>query len=149
MQAAGFTYLGLLILVAIISLASTATLQVGAIQERRAAEEELLEIGAEFSRALTSYANASLPGQKRAPSTLQELVTDRRFPIVRHHLRKIYADPLTGKQEWGLVMAPDGSGIIGVYSLSTGQPIKIANFDPPFEGFAKKKSYKYWVFGKM
>lgn len=145
-QSTGFTYIGLLILVAIISLVSTATLQVGAVQERRSAEEELLNIGAEYSQALASYATASPPGQKRSPSTLQDLVRDRRFPTVRRHLRKIYADPLTGKTEWGLVMAPDGSGIIGIYSLSDATPIKIANFDTPNENFAKKTSYKFWVF---
>jgi type II secretory pathway pseudopilin PulG len=145
-RSTGFTYIGLLILVAIISLVSTATLQVGAIQERRSAEEELLNIGAEFSQALASYATASPPGQKRSPSTLQDLVRDRRFPAPRRHLRKIYADPLTGKTEWGLVMAPDGSGIIGVYSLSDATPIKIANFETPNENFAKKTSYKFWVF---
>ncbi|HEY8102469.1 MAG TPA: type II secretion system protein [Burkholderiaceae bacterium] len=145
-RSSGFTYIGLLILVAIISLVSTATLQVGAVQERRAAEEELLEIGAEYSQALASYAAASPPGQKRSPSTLQDLVRDRRFPTPRRHLRKIYADPLTGKTEWGLVMAPDGSGIIGIYSLSDAQPIKIANFETPNENFAKKTSYKFWVF---
>jgi type II secretory pathway pseudopilin PulG len=142
----GFTYIGLLIMIAIISLAATATLQVGAIQERRAAEEELLEIGAEYGQALASYATASPPGQKRSPSTLQDLLRDRRFPVPRRHLRKIYPDPITGKEEWGLVMAPDNSGIIGIYSLSNAQPIKIANFETPNENFAKKTSYRFWVF---
>lgn len=148
-QSTGFTYIGLLIMIAVISLVSTATLQVGAIQERRAAEEELLAIGAEFSQALASYANASPPGQKRSPSTLQDLVRDRRFPAPRRHLRKVYADPLTGKEEWGLVTAPDGSGIVGIYSLSDATPIKIANFDTPNENFAKKTSYKFWVFKSL
>ncbi|MGZ3254992.1 MAG: type II secretion system protein [Burkholderiaceae bacterium] len=146
LRSSGFTYIGLLIMIAIISLAATATLQVGAVQERRAAEEELLEIGAEYSQALASYATASPPGQKRSPGTLQDLLRDRRFPTPRRHLRKIYADPITGKTEWGLVMAPDGSGIIGIYSLSNAQPIKIANFDTPNENFAKKTSYRFWVF---
>lgn len=145
-RSGGFTYIGLLIMVAIISLVSTAALQVGAVQERRSAEEALLQIGAEYSQALASYAIASPPGQKRSPSTLQDLVRDRRFPTPRRHLRKIYADPITGKEEWGLVMAPDGSGIIGIYSLSDAQPIKIANFETPNENFAKKTSYRFWVF---
>jgi type II secretory pathway pseudopilin PulG len=134
-----------MILLAVISLVATATLQAGAIQGRRSAEEELLQIGAEFSQALTSYAAATPAGQKQAPSTLQDLIKDPRFPIVRRHLRKIYADPLTGTEKWGLVKGPDG-GIIGIYSLSEAKPIKIGNFDQPNENFAKKTSYKDWIF---
>lgn len=42
-------------------------------------------------------------------------------------LRKIYRDPMTGKSDWGLVMAPQG-GIMGVHSLSTARAIKHENF---------------------
>lgn len=146
MRQAGFTYVGVLILLAIISLTATASLQVGAIAQRRAAEEELLEIGSQFRAALASYAAASPPGQKRSPSKLEELLRDARYPDTRRHLRKLYADPLTGKDDWGLLMAPDGGGIIGVYSLSEDKPIKIGNFEPPYERFADKPSYRHWIF---
>lgn len=146
LPATGFTYVSVLILLAIISLVSTASLQVGSIQQRRSAEEALLVIGAEFSQALTSYAQASPPGQKRSPASLKDLVTDQRFPTPQHHLRKLYADPLTGKEEWGTQMAADGSGVTGVYSLSDATPIKIGNFNPPYENFAGQNSYKLWVF---
>ena len=140
----GFTYVGLLILVAIIGIASAATVQTGAILQRRAAEEELLEIGNEFRNALISYANATPVGQHRAPRSLQDLVKDPRFPNPRRHLRKIYADPITGKEEWGVIEALDGSGIVGVHSLSKAKPIKIGNFAFPFHDFAGKESYGDW-----
>lgn len=142
----GFTYLGLLILVAIIAIASVATLHLGATVQRRVAEEELLEIGAEFRTALISYANATPVGQRRAPQTLQDLLKDPRYPSIRRHLRKLYADPLTGKEEWGILEAIDGSGIVGVHSLSDAQPIKIDNFEAPFREFAGKTSYREWKF---
>jgi type II secretory pathway pseudopilin PulG len=145
-RAGGFTYLGLLIVIALIGLASTAALQVGVILQRRAAEEDLLAIGTEFRNALVSYANATPPGQKRFPASLQDLLKDPRYPNVRRHLRKLYVDPITGKAGWGTVMAPDGSGIIGVYSLSTAPPIKIGNFDLTFQGFDGKTSYREWKF---
>jgi type II secretory pathway pseudopilin PulG len=146
-RSGGFTYLGLLILLAVIGVASTATLQVGSVLQRRAAEEELLEIGTEFRSALLSYADATPVGQPRSPKTLKDLVKDPRYPSMRHHLRKVYADPMTGKEEWGVVQGPDGGGIIGVYSLSTARPIKIGNFDVAFQGFGNRKSYREWVFG--
>jgi type II secretory pathway pseudopilin PulG len=143
----GFTYIGLLILLAIIGITSAASLQVGSVLQRRAAEEELLEIGTEFRNALLSYANATPVGVSRAPQTLQDLVKDPRYPGVRRHLRKLYADPITGKEEWGVVYALDGNGIVGVYSLSQAKPIKIGNFDQAFPGFANRNTYREWVFG--
>ena len=145
-HAGGFTFLGLLIIIAIIGLTSATALQVGALLQRRAAEQDLLAIGNEFRNALISYANATPPGQKHFPSSLQDLLKDPRYPNIRRHLRKLYADPLTGKSDWGTVMAPDGSGIIGVYSLSTATPIKIGHFDAPFQDFEGKRSYREWKF---
>ncbi|HEX7633966.1 MAG TPA: type II secretion system protein [Noviherbaspirillum sp.] len=142
----GFTYLGLLILLAIIGIASAASLQAGAALQRRAAEEELLDIGMAFRNALLSYANATPVGQKRAPSSLQDLLKDPRYPNPRRHLRKLYADPLTGKEEWGVIEAQDGGGIIGVYSLSNARPIKTGNFATAFQDFAGKTSYREWRF---
>jgi type II secretory pathway pseudopilin PulG len=142
----GFTYLGLIILVAIIGIASAATLQMGSVVQRRAAEEELLEIGDEFRNALISYANATPAGQKRGPASLQELLKDPRYPNPKRHLRKLYADPITGKDQWGIVEAIDGSGIVGVHSLSEATPIKIDKFESAFLDFAGKTSYRDWRF---
>lgn len=142
----GFTYLGLLILIATLTLAATATLQLGMVMQRRAAEEELLKVGSALRNALISYAKATPPGQSRKPKALQELLKDQRHSTLLRHLRMLYADPITGKQEWGLVEAPDKSGIIGIYSLSEAQPIKIKNFDPAFLAFTDKESYQDWKF---
>ncbi|HYD82009.1 MAG TPA: type II secretion system protein [Paucimonas sp.] len=142
----GFTYLGLLILIAVIGVSAAATLQVGAVLQRRAAEDELLAIGEEFRNALISYATATPAGQKRYPNSLEDLLRDPRYPGVRRHLRHIYPDPLTGKEEWGMVRAADGSGIVGFYSLCEGRPIKIGNFAPPFHEFEGKALYRDWLF---
>lgn len=143
----GFTYVGLLILLAIIGATSAATLQAGSLLQRRTAEEELLRVGAEFRNALSSYAMATPVGQKRLPTSLQDLLKDPRYPTTRRHLRKIHTDPITGKEEWGLVLSPDGTGILAVHSLSEAKPIKIGNFDPGFQGFEMKESYRDWQFG--
>ncbi|MFC3110102.1 type II secretion system protein [Undibacterium arcticum] len=142
----GFTYIGLLIFIAIIGVASAATLRLGSVLLRRAAEEELLDIGEEFRQALISYANASPVGPPGAPRSLQDLLKDPRYPRPVRHLRKLYADPITGRTEWGTLEAVDGNGIVGVYSLSDAKPIKIENFDPMFQDFAGKTSYRDWLF---
>jgi len=143
---AGFTYLGLLIMIAIIGIAAAATLQVGSVLQRRAAEQELLEIGSEFQIAFQSYANATPVGTPASPASLQDLLKDPRYPNPRRHLRKIYVDPISGKEQWGTVPALDGRGIIGVFSLAEGTPIKIGNFVAPFQSFEGKTTYRDWVF---
>jgi type II secretory pathway pseudopilin PulG len=130
----------------VIGVASAASVQLGRVLQRRAAEEALLDIGREYRNALISYANATPAGQKRSPSSLQDLLRDPRYPNPRHYLRQLYADPLTGKAKWGVIPMVDGSGIAGVYSLATAQPIKIGNFDAPFQDFTGKTSYRDWQF---
>ena len=143
---AGFTYLSLLILIAILSMVAVATLQLGAAVQRDEAERQLLATGAEFRAAFASYAAATPAGQPGTPQSLADLLRDPRYPEPRHYLRKLYADPLTGKPEWGTVPAPDGRGIVGVYSLAPGHPLKIARFDEPFHSFEAKTAYGDWVF---
>ena len=142
----GYTYLGLMLVIVIIGIASVATLKLGSVLQRQAAEEELLAIGAEFRDALLSYANTTPPGQARSPRVLEDLLKDPRYPRPRRHLRNLYVDPMTGKDTWGTVMAPDGTGIVGIYSLSSAAPLKIGNFDPEFQDFAGKTSYAQWIF---
>lgn len=142
----GFTYIGTLVLVAILSVTAAATVRLGAVVQRRAAEQELLEIGDEFRNAFISYANSTPLGMPRTPPSLQELLKDPRYPTPQRHLRKIYVDPISGQQTWGTVPAVPGPGIVGVYSMAEGKPIKIGNFDLPFDGFAGKASYHDWVF---
>lgn len=142
----GFTYLGLIIFVAIIGMVGAATLKVGSLLQRAAAEEELLETGAAFSAALTSYAQATPRGMPTHPPSLQELLKDPRFPGVRRHLRKIFVDPMTGKAEWGILYLGDKAGVVAVYSLSKAKPLKIANFDSRFQNFENKERISDWKF---
>ena len=142
----GFTYLGLIVLVMVIGMVGAATLKIGALMQRTAAENELLETGAAFSEALRSYAAATPQGQPQQPPTLAELLKDPRFPGVRRHLRKIFVDPMTGKAEWGIVYLGDKKGVIGVYSLSAAKPFKVANFDARFINFENKQKISEWRF---
>jgi type II secretory pathway pseudopilin PulG len=144
---AGFTYLGLIIFVAIIGLVGAATLKIGSLLQRAAAEEELLEIGAAFSAALDSYAAATPRGASPYPPSLAELLKDPRSPAVRRHLRKIYVDPLTGKAEWGIVYLGGGeTGVVAIHSLSSARPLKVANFDSRFKGMDNKEMISEWRF---
>jgi type II secretory pathway pseudopilin PulG len=141
----GFTYLGLMILVAILALATSATLTLGSIAQRREAEQRLLEVGNAYRQAIRSYVNSSPTGDRRYPASLADLLKDPRYPGIRRHLRQLYPDPITGKNEWGLLPAP-GGGIMGIHSLSDARPIQIAEFDAENQLLAGKQRYSEWVF---
>lgn len=146
-RAGGFTYLSLIILVAIIGLVAATTLKLGAAIQRSKAEQELLRIGAAFSDALQSYADATPAGQSTQPPSFKELLRDPRFPTPRRHLRKVFVDPMTGRDEWGVVYLGDKTGIMAIYSLSDAKPIKVGNFEPRFQSLAGKQKISDWRFG--
>lgn len=149
-QHAGFAYILLLVAIAVIGVVASSSLSLGAVVSRRDAEKSLLAIGTEFEVALRSYAGVAAGAinapTARGPRTLEELLRDPRNPAVKRHLRQIYADPLTGKTEWGLLKDPTGS-IVGVYSLADGTPIKRSEFDGRHSHFEEATSYRQWVFG--
>ena len=142
----GFALLALLILLAIIGIATSATVTLGVLIQRRFAEEELLEIGSDFQIALRSYASATPAGQPMYPITMQDLLKDPRTPGIRRHLRKLYGDPMSGQNAWGLIPASAGIGFVGIHSLSDRPPIKIDHFDAEFVGFEHRSSYTQWEF---
>lgn len=142
----GFAYLALIMLVALLGLVGAAGLKLGALLQRRAAEQELLAIGAQFSDALESYAAATPAGQPPQPPSLKELLRDPRFPATRRHLRRIFVDPVTGTADWGVQYADGRVGVVAVYSLSSAQPIKIGHFGPRFQGLDGQRRYSDWKF---
>ena len=142
----GYTYIGLLIFLAVLALASAMTLTVGSLMQQRANEAELIYIGGQYAAAFRSYFDATPAGLRPFPGKLEELLRDPRYPGIRRHLRKVYVDPMTGKEEWGIVTAP-GGGIMGLHSLSQQAPIKVGGFEPMFAPLAGKKKYSEWVFG--
>ncbi len=142
----GFTYVSVVILVAIIGLVGATSLRLGTTIQRALAEQALLDIGIEYSNALASYAAATPQGQPNYPKSFAELLKDPRFPQLKRHLRRVYVDPMTGKAEWGIVKATENGGILGIYSLSKATPIKVGNFPARFSAFEGRTSYADWKF---
>lgn len=140
---AGFGYLTVLMLVVALATGLTAVVQPWSMQKLRDQEAELLFVGTQFQRALASYyQSGTAPAY---PKTLDALLKDDRVSFTRRHLRRLYADPITGGTEWGIVKSPDG-GIMGVYSLSERKPIKQGGFDAELGDMSGKSSYQDWKF---
>ncbi len=110
----GFTYLGVLLAIALIGIAMTGASE---MWSKRAARERLARmdaIGAEYVAAIGAYREGT-PGLvvNSFPPSFGSLVRDSRFVTVRRYLRCEYPNPFTGRVDWEVVPAPDG-GILGI-----------------------------------
>ncbi len=136
----GFTLIAVLLAVALFSAALGAAGTVWRTTVQRAKEADLMFIGEEFKRAVTSYYESTPGAVKQLPKTLDDLLTDRRYPTIRRHLRRIYIDPMTGKADWVLLTLP--GGILGVRSRSDAEPFRKLNV--PSSGSTER--YSDWRF---
>jgi hypothetical protein len=141
----GFTYIWLLFTVAFAAIALAGVGLVWQTEGRREKEIELMFAGDQFRQAIGSFYESSPGLPKRYPDSLEKLLADDRFPVIKRHLRKIFIDPITGRPEWGLVRKP-GLGIIGIHSLSSDKPLKRGNFPERYAAFSDAAAYLEWEF---
>lgn len=142
---AGFTYLGVIFLVAIMGTLLAAAGTMWSVAKQREQERQLLFVGEQFRRAIKLYYERTPGPIKEYPKSLDALLKDARYAGSQRYLRKLYADPITGKAEWGLVQGP-GGGVIGVHSLSDQKPMKTANFSEANQAFEGMMVYSDWKF---
>jgi type II secretory pathway pseudopilin PulG len=142
----GFTYLSLLIAVAITTAALAAMGGIWSHAAQREKERELLFVGEQFRQAIALYYWRTPGGAHQYPKDLEALLEDKRWPVTQRYLRKVYRDPVTGTTDWGVVEAPGGAGIMGVYSKSEDVPIKTAGFPARWTSFVEARNYSDWKF---
>lgn len=140
----GFTYLYVLMLIALVGMGLGAAGTLWHTESVRAREAELLFVGDQYRRAIRSYYELD-PAHPGLPQSVDELLEDRRRPGIVRHLRRAYPDPLTGKA-LALIRIPDTQGIVGVYSQSAGLPFKTAGFSWEDKAFADAVRYADWRF---
>jgi type II secretory pathway pseudopilin PulG len=141
----GFTYIAVLFVVAVLAGGLALAGEVWQTSAMREREADLLFIGNQYRRAIRLYYEATPGPLKRYPRSLDELIKDARQASSQRYLRRLYPDPITGSDDWGLVMAPDG-GILGVHSRSEAAPLKIAGFrvrDANLEGMRRYSDWKF------
>lgn len=143
----GFGYLLVLLMVVLLGLGLGVAGTLWRTDSQRVKENELLFNGEQYRKALTSYYNEDVPGgAKHYPKKLEDLLLDKRKPELTRHLRKLYPDPVAGKNEWGLIRDPLSQEVSGVYSLASGQPLKQQGFSAQQKTFAAAVSYEAWRF---
>jgi type II secretory pathway pseudopilin PulG len=140
----GAALLTVLVMVALLGLAaSMAGQSVGALMQRER-EAELLWRGLQYRQAIASYYSVKHGSQQVFPSKLEDLLKDPRFPGIKRHLRRLYSDPMTGK-EWDVVKDP-AEKLLGVRSTSALTPFQQANFPKGLEDLEGKTAYREWEF---
>ncbi len=104
----GFTYLWLLFLLAAggAALAAAGQRWSGVMLSER--ERELIFRGEQIAAAIAAYRAVEIAGAARWPASWEELIEDRRGPLLRRHLRRAYADPFTGETDWEPILGEDG-----------------------------------------
>jgi len=138
----GFTYLGLLVLVALIGLALASAGEVAATAARREREAQLVWVGHQYRAAIGRY----WLQRRTFPLALQDLLGSAPGdPVQARFLRRLYPDPMTRAVDWVLIPAPSG-GIMGIASSSKRAPLKTGHFDEADQGFAEARSYGDWQF---
>jgi type II secretory pathway pseudopilin PulG len=143
--AAGFTYIGILLSIALMGTTLAAVGQSWAMQNRRADEQQLLFAGQAFRQAIASYYRETPLGAHQYPTSLQDLISDDRGTQRRRHLREIYPDPMTGAADWEVITLADGA-LIGVASRSNERPMKQSNFGVWEAKFENAACYCDWRF---
>jgi type II secretory pathway pseudopilin PulG len=146
MRSAGYALITALLLLVIASLAVTLAVQKAQTGAQREREAELLFVGDQFRQAIRAYASApGLPSQY--PEALEDLLADKRWPVTRRYLRRIYMDPVMGKADWELDKAQ--GRIVGVHSPSERAPLRHAGFSQDDAAFEQAETYADWRFSAV
>ena len=146
----GFTFLAALMIVVIMGLMLSLTSQSLKTVMKREREQELLFRGLQYRDAIGAWnTRPAKPGAttKVIPlNDLKDLLLDPTSLQKSKYLRKLYKDPMTGK-DWAIIRDNSGRGIVGVASTSADAPLKTSFSEySGLDSFAGKKSYREWRF---
>lgn len=118
--ALGLTWWGLLLVLALSGAALASVGRQWSLQVQREREAELRFRGEQIRDAIGRYREARQPAAW--PTSLDDLLLDSRGGFEggpRHHLRRLWPDPFTGRADWDLLPAPPPQGgFVGVRSRS-------------------------------
>jgi type II secretory pathway pseudopilin PulG len=158
----GFTYIAALVMVVIMGIMLGQAASVWSTRMKQERETELIFRGMQYQDAIRRYYGMApdpygpTPGAQPTlpitiPSTapqlreLKDLLQSSSTAGKQRSLRKLYLDPMTGKDFATIV---ENGRIVGVKSTSEKEPLKQGNF--PLElmpdDFEGKKKYSDWLF---
>lgn len=140
----GFSYIGVMVTLVLAAIAMQGAAVMWQQQSQRTNEALLLETGEAYRLAIGRYYESTPQPVKQYPVRLDELIEDKRFPVPKRHLRKLYPDPFDVKQGMTLIIR-DGR-IVGVHGQSLLAPIRSTGYQESQSGFHGAKHYRAWQF---
>jgi type II secretory pathway pseudopilin PulG len=150
----GFTLIAAMVAVVIIGIMAGAASQSWRTIMQRDREEELLFRGTQYRDAIAKWHKPrGTPGQPKPPPRplrdLRDLLQDPNTPETVRYLRRLYPDPITGKDFEVIMGDASSQGIVGVKSSSQDPPLKRGNFPDDLKAFADKDKYSDWQFNYL
>lgn len=140
----GFSYIGVMVTLVIAAIGMQGAAVMWQQQTQRDNEASLLETGEAYRLAIGRYYESTPQPVKQYPVRLEELLEDKRFPVPKRHLRKLYPDPFSVKQ--GMTLVVKEGRIVGVHSQSLLAPIRHSGYQESQTGFLQAKHYRDWLF---
>lgn len=139
----GFTYISALFIVMVMGIMLGAVGQSMRIVMQREREKELLFRGMQYRDAMerwyTKKGVATIPLKE-----IKDLLKDPRSPNGERLIRRLYEDPMTGKEM--KVLTDPNHGIYGVAGTSNDKPLKKSNFPEVLKNLEEKEKYSEWEF---
>lgn len=141
----GFVLIGVLATLLILALSAQLIMSFASEESRRERETELLLIGLAYVNAIAAYHQASPGNIKQYPTSVSDLLEDRRFIVTKRYLRQAYPDPITRSNDWVFIRNSEGA-LLGLHSKSLSPPIRSAAFQ--FDRLILKSVTRYadWHF---
>lgn len=140
----GFSYIGVMVTLVVAAIGMQGAAVMWQQQTQRDNEAILLETGEAYRLAIGRYYESTPQPVKQYPVRLEELLEDKRFPVPKRHLRKLYPDPFYVKQ--GMMLVVKEGRIVGVHSQSLLAPIRHSGYQESQTGFLQAKHYRDWLF---
>jgi len=106
----GYTYVALIVGLTVMAILMAAVLPMASAESQRDKEAELIFRGTQYAEGIRNFRKR----YGRYPTTLKEMYETR-----PRTLRKLWKDPMTNSNNWGLISAVAGAPVIG---LTPGSP---------------------------
>jgi len=140
----GFTYLAALMMVMVMGIMLGVVGQLWKTVMKREQEAELIFRGRQYKDAITRWYKPTGGRQPTPLRKLDDLLSDPNSLTTVRYLRKLYTDPITGK-DWTIINEPN-KGITGVASTSEAKPLKTGGFPDDLADLSGKTRYSDWLF---
>lgn len=111
---AGFTYLGVLFAVALIGIGLAAISEVWTTNADRQKMAQVNWIGQQYVNAIRSYYYANTGSVHFYPTSVDDLLEDKRYLSVKRHLRSRYEQPISSVAPSIKLLLSAGGGVNGV-----------------------------------